>query len=622
MPLDPHAAASSVQWTDWGPAAFERARLEDKPILLRISAVWCHWCHVMDETTDADPEVARRMNQWFVPVRVDNDERPDINDRYNLGGWPTTAFLTPDGELITGGTYFPAPQFKEVLARIHDAWTRSRDEVVAEVERIRTRRRESRAAVRPARGGRPERPGFDSAAISRAVEAVLDGYDWRFGGFGTEPKFPQPEAVRLLLHAHAGSGADAPREAAAGTLTAMRTAGLAQGRTYGLHDHAAGGFFRYSTTRDWTEPHFEKMCEDNARLALAYLDGYRLLGDELYAETVRGLFGFVLEILSDPEGGAYGSQDADGEAAYYGRPLAERAGLPTPYIDRRLYTNWNGMMAMAAFEAAAVLDWPELDAWARRTVDRLDRGLATAGGGMRHVLRPGGADDAPDGSACLLLTDQAWWLQARLAAYQATGEPAHFERAEALAWTIERDFFDAARGACRDRATGGRHGDEERGALGEPHFPLADNAAAAAGLAALAALGGAERWRERAETIVHALQPEAERLGFMGAPLALAAAHVLGAPVQVHLVGPAGDAALRELWRAAWRRYAPARVTEILDPALDGARLARLGYPADGGPRAYVCVGDRCLAPATDPVTLAGRLDEAGLRPPEPQELL
>ena len=618
MPLDPHAAASPVQWTEWGPAAFERARREDKPILLRISAVWCHWCHVMDETTDADPEVARRMNEWFVPVRVDNDERPDINDRYNLGGWPTTAFLTPEGDLITGGTYFPAPQFREILARIHEAWSRNRDEIAAEVARIRDRRR-APAAPEKAEHGAPERRGFDSAALSRVTEAVLDGYDWRFGGFGTQPKFPQPEAVRLLLQAHAGSGADGPREAAAGTLTAMRTAGLDRERTYGLYDHAAGGFFRYSTTRDWTEPHFEKMCEDNARMALAYLDGYRLLGDPLYGETVRGVFGFVLDILSDPEGGAYGSQDADGEAAYYGRTVSERAALPTPFIDRRLYTNWNGMMARSAFEAAAVLEWPELGAWARRTVDRLTGLLATDDGAIRHVHRPGAPEASvepetvpAESDTALLLTDQAWWLQALLAAYQATGEPGYLERAEALAWTIERRFFDAARGACRDRATAGEEAGEA-GALGEPLFPPADNAAAATGLVALTALGGAERWRERAQTIVHALQPDAERLGVLGAPLALAALRVLEDPVRVHLVGPEGDAGLRALWRAAWRRYGPTRVTEILDPARDGARLAKLGYPTGDPPRAYVCIGDRCLAPAGDPASLARRLNEAGL---------
>ena len=615
MPLDPHAAASPVQWMEWGPAAFERARGEDRPILLRISAVWCHWCHVMDETTDAEPEVARRMNEWFVPVRVDNDERPDVNARYNLGGWPTTAFLTPDGELITGGTYFPAAQFEEILARVHQAWAGQRDQLEAEVEKIRARRRERPAPV-PA-------GELDGAAIARVVEAALDAYDWRYGGFGTQPKFPQPETVRLLLHAWSGSGAEAAREAAEGTLVAMRTAGNAEGRTFGLHDHAAGGFFRYSTTRDWSLPHFEKMCEDNARHALAYLDAWRLTGTALYADTVRGIFGFVLGILSDPAGGAYGSQDADGEAEYYGRPLAERARMETPYIDRRFYTDWNGMMVAAALEAAATLEDDsaaaqpfvpgELRAWALRTVDRLTQRL-WSDGGMRHVLRPGAGDDEVDEDAPLLLGDQAWWLEALLAAYQATGDPRYSRRAEALARATEAGFFDAARGACRDRweapadAAGEIGGGSAEGHLADAVWPLAENAALAGALASLSALGGGERWRERAAGILAALAAEAERHGLMGAGWALAVARVRAEPVQVHLVGSAADPGLRALANAAWARYLPGRVVEILDPALDGDRLSALGYPPTGDPRAYVCIGDRCLAPVGAAEDLSAQL--------------
>nr|AXL06327.1 thioredoxin domain-containing protein [uncultured bacterium] len=606
---------------EWSPAAFERAHREDKPILLRISAVWCHWCHVMDETTDAVPEVARRINEWFVPVRVDNDERPDVNARYNLGGWPTTAFLTPGGEMITGGTYFPAAQFEEILARVHEAWSGQRDQLEAEVEKIRARRRERPG---PAPAGE-----LDGSAMARVVEAALDAYDWRYGGFGTQPKFPQPETVRLLLHAWAGAGADAPREAAENTLVAMRTAGHAEGKTYGLYDHAAGGFFRYSTTRDWSLPHFEKMCEDNARHALAYLDAWRLTGNALYADTVRGIFGFVLGTLSAPAGGAYGSQDADGEAEYYGRALAERARMATPYIDRRFYTDWNGMMAAAALEAAAALDGAatsdstrpseaprfdpgELRAWALRTVDRLTERL-WSDAGMRHVLRPGAGDDEVDEGAPLLLGDQAWWLEALLAAYQATGDPKYRRRAEALARAAEAGFYDAARGACRDRreapdVDGDVEGRGPEGHLADPVWPLAENAALAGALANLTALGGGNRWRERAAGILAALSAEGERHGLMGAGWALAVARVLAEPVQVHLVGHAADERLRALAQAAWSRYLPNRVVEILDPALDGDRLSALGYPAAGAPRAYVCIGDRCLVPVAEPAALVDQL--------------
>ncbi|HUP19231.1 MAG TPA: DUF255 domain-containing protein [Gemmatimonadota bacterium] len=598
MPLDPHAAASAVHWLEWGPEAFARARDEDKPVLLRISAVWCHWCHVMDETTDSDPEVARRMNEWFVPVRVDNDERPDVNDRYNLGGWPTTAFLTPDGELITGGTYFPAPQFREVLARIHEGWTEHRDQVAGEVEAIRRRRRESRA---PAAGGE-----LDGEAIAAMVEAALDAYDWRHGGFGNQPKFPQPDAVRLLLHAHAGSGAEHPLEAAERTLVAMRTAGLDEGRNYGLYDHVAGGFFRYSTTRDWTVPHFEKMSEENARLSMAYLDAWRLTGDELHADTVRGIFAYVRATLSDPAGGAWGSQDADGEADYYGLDAAGRDGMPEPYVDRRIYTAWNGAMAAAAFEAAAALDLPELADWARKTVDRIEGRLVAPGGLVRHVLRPFAEGAEVDEEAPLLLSDQAWWLRALLAAYQSTREPAYRSRAETLAGAVERDLFDAGRGAFRDRAGG-----DAVGALVEPLHPLHDNAALAEGLAALAALGCGERWRERAGGALAALRGEAARHGILGATWGLAAAQVLAEPLAIHLVGSADDPGLRALYRAAWAAYLPGRVTEVLDPAADGERLAALGYPGEPMPRAYVCVGERCLEPAADPAELAERVEHA-----------
>ncbi len=603
MAPDSDAVNSPVQWFEWGPESFSRAQREDKPILLRISAVWCHWCHVMDDTTDADPEVARRVNEWFVPVRVDNDERPDVNDRYNLGGWPTTAFLTPDGELITGGTYFPAAQFSDILERVHRGWLDDREAVHTAVENVRERRA---AALME----RPSSGDFDAQFLTTVVESILDAFDWRYGGFGTQPKFPHPEAVRLLLHAHRGSGAGAPLEAAKNTLVAMRDAGLSASRAYGLYDHLAGGFFRYSTTRDWSEPHFEKMAEDNARLAMAYLDAYRLTGEERFAETVRGILSFVLETLSHREGGAFGSQDADGEAGYYGLELGERATLPTPSIDHRLYTNWNGMMVVAAFEAAAVLNWPELMAWCELTVDRLTSMLSTSDGAMRHVLRPPYDDDAIDVAAPLLLTDQAWWLAAQLAAYQRTGARDHFRRAEKLASVIERGFFDAQRGACRDRSFDAR-GD---GILDQPHYPVTDNATVATGFAALTALGGDERWRERAESIVQALAGEATGFGLLGASLALAAIHVMDTPVQVHLVGPTDDKTLRALWRVAWRQYVPSRVTEILDPDRQQARLEARGYPLEGEPRAYVCVGDRCLEPVTTPDALERQLEGIGPR--------
>jgi uncharacterized protein YyaL (SSP411 family) len=276
------------------------------------------------------------------------------------------------------------------------------------------------------------------------------------------------------------------------------------------------------------------------------------------------------------------------------------------------------MMVAAALEAAAALEdaaAPEagdLRDWALRTVDRLTERL-WSDTGMRHVLRPGAGDDEVDEAAPLLLGDQAWWLEALLAAYEATGDPRYSRRAEALARATETGFFDAARGACRDRlaAPGGAaeaSGSVAEGHLVDPVWPLAENAALASALSTLSALGGSERWRDRAAGILAALAPEAERHGLLGAGWALAVARVRAEPVQVHLVGPAADSRLRALAQAAWSRYLPGRVVEILDPSLDGDRLAALGYPSAGESRAYVCIGDRCLEPVADAEALGLQL--------------
>jgi hypothetical protein len=289
--------------------------------------------------------------------------------------------------------------------------------------------------------------------------------------------------------------------------------------------------------------------------------------------------------------------------------------METPFIDRRFYADWNGMMVAAALEASAALDWEELRGWAIRTVDRLTDRLWTDDG-LRHVLRPGAGDDEVDEAAPLLLGDQAWWLEALVAAYQATGAPRFRTRAETLARAVEAGFFDATRGACRDRreaivGDAGGAPEPAEGHLADTVWPLAENAALAGALATLSALGGGERWRERATGILAALGSEAERHGLMGAAWALAVVRVRAEPVQIHLVGAADDGRLRALWRAAWSRYLPGRVTEILDPALDGDRLSALGYPLGGEPRAYVCVGDRCLEPVGAPEALDAQLATA-----------
>ena len=244
--------ASEINWRPWSGEAFDAARQTRKPILLSISAVWCRWCHVMDETTYSHPSVIDLINRDYVPVRVDNDVRPDINQRYNMGGWPTTAFLTASGDILTGGTYMPPDQMASALMRIADYYRDNQAEIASRV--LDARKRAASGVARSA-------GELEVRLVDEVVESVTSAYDPEYGGFGNAPKFPQTDAILLLLEQAVLRSDDSLRLRAVHTLEKM-TGG-------GTYDHVEGGFFRYSTTQDWSVPHFEKMLEDHAGLVLA-----------------------------------------------------------------------------------------------------------------------------------------------------------------------------------------------------------------------------------------------------------------------------------------------------------------------------------------------------------------
>ncbi len=303
------AAEQAIDWFPWGPEPFELARRTGRPILLDIGASWCHWCHVMDEGTYADDDVARLLRQHFVAVKVDRDEHPEVDRRYQRqvsaltgeGGWPLTAFLNPDGGTFFGGTYFPPtdghgrPGFRRVLQEVARLWTE-------EPERV----RDSATTVRDAleRAGRA--PPAAPAELGPFVEGVLRqlraGYDPVNGGFGGAPKFPHPSAVALLLWDEFRGGT-ASGEEARETLVRMADGGM--------YDQLGGGFHRYAVDEGWHVPHFEKMGADNAELLAAYVDGFRRFAEPRFEEVVRGTIGWSQQVLGDPDGGWGASQDAD-----------------------------------------------------------------------------------------------------------------------------------------------------------------------------------------------------------------------------------------------------------------------------------------------------------------------
>ena len=538
--------AAEINWHRWSAEAFEEARQTGRPILLSISAVWCHWCHVMDETTYSHPGVIDVINREYVPVRVDNDVRPDINQRYNMGGWPTTAFLTASGDILTGATYLPPDQMVDALGRVSSYYRTNQADIATRV---------LEARKRAASGVSLSAGELDPRQVDEVLAAVASGYDPEYGGFGGAPKFPQTDVLLLLLEQAQVRADPKLREMAVHTLEMMAGGGS--------YDHVEGGFFRYSTTQDWSVPHFEKMLEDHAGLvaALAMAD---------MAGVLDTTTAYLDAVLRDPKTGLYaGSQDAD--ELYYSMDAEERMRHGAPYVDRRAYTSWNAALAVAYLEAASRLDRPALRERASKLLDRLFRDAYRRGEGMVHIAGAAGQ-----------LGDQVWSMWAATRAYQAGLGDAWLRLARELADQLEERYADPSLGGYFDHSGG-----DGLGRLGEPVKPLTENSVAAMAMLELDVLSGdpSSPLRARARRALESVAALPRRYGLMAAAFA----------------------------RALDRLPHAVKVTTT-SPAL--ARAARLAHPyavvePSGDERAVVCVGTICLAPVTTPEAVVDALQEA-----------
>jgi hypothetical protein len=572
------AEPPGFSWWEWDDEAFRLAKELDVPIVLDISATWCHWCHVMDEKTYADPQVAELINSDFIPIRVDTDKRPDVNHRYNMGGWPTTAFLTPDGEVLTGGTYLTVSQFLELARKVSDYYRDNKGKIQEKAEELRG----ESAAITSIPISTDE---LSAKVIEDAVSVILMGFDKVNGGFGSEPKFPQVDSLELALAEYQRSGADQLRTVVEKTLHNMASGGM--------YDPVEGGFFRYSTTRDWSIPHYEKMAEDNARLLTLYVHAYQVFGDEFYKNTAASVARYVLQNLTDERGFFYSSQDADEE--YYTLSAAERAKRKAPYIDKTPYTDYNAMLISALLHAGVALDDRAPTDAALKAVDAIWDRHYLSGRGMAHAKGAGGEVSG-------LLADQIWMAQALLDAHEFTTEPRYLQRAVELMEFVYAHLHDAAGGGFYDK------GDDPKafGKLRDRDKVLTENALAALVALRLHAFTGDDRHHEAAGTALAWFGETHKAYGYFASGYAMSVRAHLQEPIQAIIVGSAEDGLTRDLRQAALRLYAPYRVIQVVDPQWEKDRLARLGYPAEPAPRAYICVGLTCAQPTDKPKEIAG----------------
>jgi len=628
-----------VEWHPWGEEALARAREQDKPVLVSIGYSACHWCHVMERESFEDHEVAAVMNDGFVCIKVDREERPDVDAIYmdavqamtGHGGWPLNAFLTPDGVPFYAGTYFPPtprqgmPSWRMVLEGVARAWAEQREEIVGGADRI-VGRLQATANI--------EAPdaGLDPASLDHAVTVLRRGYDAENGGWGGAPKFPTASTIEFLLRR-------GEQQMALHTLRRMAGGGM--------YDHVGGGFARYSVDARWVVPHFEKMLYDNALLARAYLHGFQVSGEPFFERVCRETLDWALRELRQGEGGFASALDADSEGVegkfYVWRieevrealgPLADaaiehfgmseagnfesanipvratpdperldeiKAGLLTarerrvrPGLDDKRLTAWNALMISALADAGAVLGEPRYRDAAVAAAEFVLRDLRADGRLLRTYNQRRAHLNA-------YLEDHAFLLEALLTLYEATFDPRWFTEARALADEILERFEDRERGGFFSTANDHEPLIARRKEL-EDHPIPSGSSSAAFGLLRLARLTGEARYEDAALghiRLLHTLAPEhAGAFGHLLSAIDFQLADVR----EIALVGD-NRAPLEQVVREAFRPHV------VLAGGDDGVPLLEGREPVGGRAAAYVCERFACRRPVTEPGELRQLLD-------------
>lgn len=569
---------AAINWREWGEPAFEESRQSGKPVLLSISAVWCHWCHVMDQRSYSDPRVIEMIERDYVAIRADTDREPDINARYNMGGWPSTVFLTSDRDVLTGATYMPPDQMLVVLERVATAYREQNHELM---ERAREAREETEESFRAASDSQA-RP----ADVDKALEMLRSAYDPLNGGFGTSQKFPYPAALELLLFSYETTGNTSDLQMATETLDAMLS-----GEVF---DKVEGGMYRYATRRDWTSPHYEKLLGDNARMAFVLLDAYRIAGTSAYLDAAKGIFSYAESTLMDEATGLFhGSQDADED--YYTAEAEGRKRLSRPKIDQALYTDSNAALARAYVKLYGTAKDLQARDKALRIVSALNQMTRPLPGSPPEKEGVGGiAHYIEDGEPQQfgILTDAVNLVLANLACCEATGDDSYIRFTQEL---LERMFndFGAENGAFYDVS-------DERAkqrSLNRYSTPIDDNSSVAMSFVKLADLTEDEAYRLSAKKVLDAMSDQFENYGIMASGYALALAVLSATPLLVTVHASPGTEEADALIQASLGNCGVNCTVRTVEA--EGEEAA-----------ASLCLGNVCRIRVSDPTELGQALAE------------
>ncbi|MEP0813850.1 MAG: thioredoxin domain-containing protein [bacterium] len=592
-----------INWMDWGEEAFERAKQEGKLLLLDLTAPWCHWCHVMDETTYSTPEVIDFINKHFVAIRVDADRHPEVEKAYISGGWPTTAILLQSGETLASLTYVPPDRMMDWMQQVLEAYEEQKDDIAGKVAAQRAGFL-AQAETAAASGNLP-----DAHAVSlRLTGAILDSFDEQYGGFGAEengfkPKFPQPAVAETLMAILSDREDKIIRDTLSLTLEKQR----------GIIDPVWGGFFRYSVDRQWKTPHYEKMLGDQANLLLNYLHYWQLTDDAWAKDVCLDIVRYVENWLSGPEWELWASQDADlgshdasalfmpGEE-YFPKGDAERRKLGIPHIDKDVLATWSAKMAAALIEYGAATENWDYVIKGERTLSGIADKMKSADGWIRHSLK---RDDQEKPT----LSDQTAYGIAALKAHAFTGKLEWLDSAIEMGNTVISLFEDTQSGGYYFQP----FDPKAKGNLLFLGKPFEENCEAARFLSDLARVTGDSKYAESAKRALEFASAGYAKYGHMAAPFYLALRSLEEIDPKLVVVLADGkqpdEKELVELARFGTR----GTVVRFLntDSGKSEIKLGDLVFPAADESKVYLCVGTTCFSPVSlGEKGLAGKLNK------------